>query len=181
MKQIKVTLKAVAFAVTMATAGMANAVTTNIGTIAPGTTFSDYISVPRLGIFEDLYTFSLLTTGAGDVTRTITYTIDEAFNNALSGFNGLTRGLFNSSNTEVAWSSFDAGTQKYSYTNLGAGDYYFKVAGEGWRAADYIDAPRYNASLNISAAPVPEPQTYAMLLAGLGILGTVMRRRSQSL
>jgi hypothetical protein len=33
------------------------------------------------------------------------------------------------------------------------------------------------AGVTISAAPVPEPQTYAMLLAGLGLLGYAARRR----
>jgi len=28
-------------------------------------------------------------------------------------------------------------------------------------------------------APVPEPQTYAMMLAGLGLMGFVARRRKQ--
>jgi len=31
--------------------------------------------------------------------------------------------------------------------------------------------------LNVSTAPVPEPETYAMMLAGLGMLGFVARRR----
>jgi hypothetical protein len=31
-----------------------------------------------------------------------------------------------------------------------------------------------------SLAPIPEPETYAMMLAGLGLLGTVVRRRHQS-
>ena len=30
----------------------------------------------------------------------------------------------------------------------------------------------------IAAAPIPEPETYAMLLAGLGLMGAVVRRRS---
>ena len=29
----------------------------------------------------------------------------------------------------------------------------------------------------VSAQPVPEPETYAMLLAGLGLIGTVVKRR----
>jgi hypothetical protein len=29
------------------------------------------------------------------------------------------------------------------------------------------------------SVPIPEPETYAMLLAGLGLLGVVARRRKQ--
>jgi hypothetical protein len=37
----------------------------------------------------------------------------------------------------------------------------------------------YRISVGINAIPViPEPQTYALLLAGLGLLGFAMRRRS---
>lgn len=181
MKQLSVPLKAVGFAVAMAAAGMANATTYNLGTISPGTTFSDYFSHARLGVFEDTFTFKLLHSGEANDTRTLTYTIDDAFNQAVSGFNGLTRGLFSAAtDTEVAWTSVNAMSQQYFYTGLAAGEYYFKVSGEGWRAADHIDAPKYNALINISAAPTPEPQEYAMLLAGLGILGTVIRRRSNN-
>ena len=31
------------------------------------------------------------------------------------------------------------------------------------------------------AAPIPEPETYAMMLAGLALLGVVARRRKQKL
>ena len=33
---------------------------------------------------------------------------------------------------------------------------------------------------NVSVSPVPEPETYAMLLAGLGLLGFLARRRKES-
>ena len=38
----------------------------------------------------------------------------------------------------------------------------------------------YGGVLNLNLAPVPEPETYGMLLAGLGILGFLARRRKQS-
>lgn len=179
MKQLSFSLKAIAVAVTLASSVAANAATHDIGTVAPGTTFSQYFSVPHLGVFEDFYTFSLQTEGKSDVTRTITFTIDDALTQARSGFNDLTRGLYDAAtNMQIPWNSFDATAQRYFYNTLAAGNYYFRVAGEGWRDADFITPPRYNAMVNISAA-VPEPQTYAMLLAGLGILGTVIQRRSR--
>jgi len=35
-------------------------------------------------------------------------------------------------------------------------------------------------NLTINAAPVPEAETYAMMLAGLGLLGLAARRRKSS-
>ena len=32
-------------------------------------------------------------------------------------------------------------------------------------------------NISVVAAPVPEPETYAMMLAGLGLMGTIVRRR----
>ncbi len=40
-------------------------------------------------------------------------------------------------------------------------------------------SPIYEVRLNGIAAPVPEPETYAMLLAGLGMIGAVARRRDR--
>lgn len=38
----------------------------------------------------------------------------------------------------------------------------------------------YGGTFNLNLAPVPEPETYGMMLAGLGILGFLARRRKQS-
>lgn len=46
---------------------------------------------------------------------------------------------------------------------------------DSWNGdADYDD---FVVGVNFVAAPVPEPETYAMLLAGLGLLGMSVRRR----
>lgn len=42
------------------------------------------------------------------------------------------------------------------------------------KATTYVD---FNVSISASPVAVPEPETYAMLLAGLGIVGMVARRR----
>jgi hypothetical protein len=37
-----------------------------------------------------------------------------------------------------------------------------------------------NGNLMIAAAPVPEAETYAMMLAGLGLVGFMVARRRQA-
>lgn len=58
-----------------------------------------------------------------------------------------------------------------SASKLASGAYYFQVSGlaSGTEGGKYLFAA--------STAPVPEPETYAMMLAGLGLLGFVGRRR----
>lgn len=44
-------------------------------------------------------------------------------------------------------------------------------------AVSWTNAANYHQFDNINVAAVPEPETYAMLLAGLGLLGAAARRR----
>jgi hypothetical protein len=46
-------------------------------------------------------------------------------------------------------------------------------------AAAYSDKKVISAQFVVNVPGVPEPETYAMLLAGLGIVGTIARRRSK--
>jgi len=61
-----------------------------------------------------------------------------------------------------------------SGSNLSAGDYYLLVSGNmvSNTAASFGGA--------VMLAPVPEPETYGMMLAGLGVLGFLARRRKQA-
>lgn len=68
-----------------------------------------------------------------------------------------------------AFDSFDVG----SY-NLGAGNHTLSFVNAS--GTYYLD----NFSVSVTAAPVPEPETYAMMLAGLGALGFMARRRRAS-
>ena len=42
-----------------------------------------------------------------------------------------------------------------------------------------IDDRIWNGNIHYSLSAVPEPETYAMMLAGLGLLGFAARRRKQ--
>lgn len=44
----------------------------------------------------------------------------------------------------------------------------------------YVDFALTGLTLVDASAPIPEPETYAMLLAGLGLVGAAVRRRKQS-
>jgi hypothetical protein len=55
---------------------------------------------------------------------------------------------------------------------LSTGSYFYKVEGN---VAQGAFAGLY--TITSTLAPVPEPETYAMLLAGLGAVGFMARRR----
>jgi hypothetical protein len=89
-----------------------------------------------------------------------------------------------------AVASFDGLRNNFSFGN--AASYFYVIPWSNPVVSDAAQAftPRtgyvnyyngnYNASnWHVAAVPVPEPETYAMLLAGLGLMGFVARRRKQ--
>ena len=62
----------------------------------------------------------------------------------------------------------------YSFSNLLSGNYTLKASGT-------VANGGFNLLItNYTVTPVPEPETYAMLLAGLGVMGAIARRRSKT-
>ena len=120
--------------------------------------------------FSDRFNFT--TSVMGDLTADL-FSISGNPRNGLditgfslySGSGELLGGTQLSTGATDAWS--------LSYDNLAAGSYYVMVNGSVLSNA----AGKYYA--NIALAPVPEPETYAMMLAGLGLLGFTARRRKQ--
>jgi hypothetical protein len=75
------------------------------------------------------------------------------------------------------------GIVSHTFTNLAAGDYSVFVGGSDYLAQE-ISNPniltKYGVTGTLAVSAVPEPETYAMLLAGLGLMGAIVRRRNQS-
>lgn len=72
--------------------------------------------------------------------------------------------------TSTGWSSFSLNA-----LNIGAGSHTLSFAGTNPTSA--FDTTAFVDNVSMTVSPVPEPGTYAMLLAGLGLLGLVARRR----
>ncbi|NRR32503.1 PEP-CTERM sorting domain-containing protein [Oxalobacteraceae bacterium] len=116
--------------------------------------------------------FSFLTTGWTNVDMLLTSTSTKATN----GLNLTGLGLYNSANVQIA-----AGVQmltgvqdKWAIAapHLTAGNYYFKILGNvvGNTGGSF-------AANGHVVSTIPEADSYAMLLAGLGLIGFVARRR----
>lgn len=65
-------------------------------------------------------------------------------------------------------------------TGFGLGHaYYSTIPGQGWQVP-FSGNGFLSLQYSAVTAPVPEPEQYAMLLAGLGVIGAVARRRKQA-
>jgi hypothetical protein len=64
----------------------------------------------------------------------------------------------------------------FSFHKVAAGNYLVKASGD-------LSGPAFLPGLaivgiNYAVTPVPEPESYAMILAGLGLMGGIARRRA---
>lgn len=160
-------------------AGMVSAMATNLYSIgdltARGDTgYAESFSFSSPG-FDDMFTFTI----AGGVNDFSTFNSKLSLkpNQQLSSFEGQLTGP---SFSQTLLSIFTPGgggsptVQGLGYEGpLGAGDYTLSLKGTASRSGSY--------AVQLLAAPIPEPETYAMLLAGLGVIGTIaVRRRNRA-
>lgn len=119
-------------------------------------------------------------TEVGGATTNIAGTADVSFDGGpattiagLSGFvitataPGYLAGYF-SSTTSVPVGGF---------TSLDISNTSLTLSASGGTFSNIVSSPQNKLEYSFSATPVPEPETYAMLLSGLGALGWLVRRR----
>ena len=139
----------------------------DLGTLSNTTAFSNSDITPS---FDDIFKFKL---GSGNtaVLGGIVGNADDATLtfNLQTGNNGTT---WSPINPLTLTPNSDTGAFSFSQTvsGLTAGEtYWFRLSGASTGGA-----------YTITLAPVPEPESYAMLLAGLGLMGFIARRRKSN-
>jgi len=126
------------------------------------------------GSFADYFLFNL--SPAATVTSTAVANNNLNFLNIAQGqyslWNDGGDGVGGAVDTLMAQFSFNGTTgSTFNSVVLPSGGYFYKIEGNanGLAGGLYV--------LTSTLAPVPEPETYAMLLAGLGVIGFIARRR----
>lgn len=145
-------LKSIVAAVTLVLAGTSSfAATVPLGTL---TDDPSLVGGSGTGLFGLDYSFSLA-----------------SLSDVFGGVSAFKPGVFTAvtiSNGSLNWTDSDA-TDGFSFSGLSAGSYTLHISA--------FSATKAPIAGYISASPVPEPETYAMMLAGLGALGFLASRR----
>lgn len=125
------------------------------------------------GTFTNNYVTDVIVTGLSNVTGSFDYLLSATgASGALyvgSAVTGLTTSLYLGNALQGTSTGLN-----YSFSNLLSGTYTLKASGT-------VANNGFNVLINsYTVTPVPEPETYAMLLAGLGVMGAIARRRSKT-
>jgi hypothetical protein len=152
---------------------------TNLGNFGAPTMWSESFSVSGTGTIQHSLAFTItenLYAGSGvfDIPLEIPF---GSFTLSILNINGLTAEIFDSSNTSYA-TFVQAGDADHltlpTATYFAADNYTLKIGGTatGTNGAMYTIAA--------VTAPVPEPEAWAMLLAGLGLVGLRVRQKAKA-
>ena len=119
-----------------------------------GKSFSDYLKVTFLGQRD------LSATVSGTSTKSISFSKFDLYDGKKKTL--LAKGDISNTRPKLAFGGLESSGAK--------GDYYLFIKG--------ISSGKggYNGSVALTS-PVPEPETYGMMIAGLGLMGFVARRR----
>lgn len=152
-------MKHLVAAAALAAAGSAMAATYDAGVLVSGSPQSLTYAVSGTGSFSDVINFDIAAASTGQVNA-VTFTLFPFVQNPITG---LTLSLYDGANLLTAVNGV--------YTLAAGTNYSFHVGG----TSNFSGV--YSVNYQLAAAPVPEPASIALTLAGLGVVGLVAARR----
>lgn len=182
MKSFNLKALTVALGLTVFSVGaQAGVLTFSSGVANFGNNFADNVA------FSDVFTFSVANNTVGSFSATVSAgyftfpNVGQVWGVDITNFS-LT-GPVNAAGTGVEspipFTSFLADNWTISTTNLTAGNYSLTVTGTALPVSVFpvSAATGYGGKAYLEVSAVPEPETYGMMLAGLGLMGFVAARR----
>lgn len=175
MNKNKLHLHTLALAVLFAASSMASATapqgpgTVTLTNTAGNLWTASIGNTPIVGMFTDIFTFTNPVTTGSTAYGTLV-------NTSVSGWSNVTFTSADLNGIPLLTGAIPAGPMTFNVATLLSssvtGPLILTVHGTS-------NGGSYGGDINVLMAPVPEPQTYGMMLAGLGILAMLTRRRKQ--
>ncbi|MDP1928796.1 MAG: FxDxF family PEP-CTERM protein [Thiobacillus sp.] len=148
-----------------------------LGAFGAPTTYADAFSVATAGTINHSLTFGITTplyagSGVSDIPLSVSF---GSFTLTVTNINNLSAAIYDGSNNLYATFT-SAGNPDYltlpATSYFGVDNYTLKIGGTA--------TGTYGGLYSIAAVtvPVPEPETWAMLLVGLGLVGLRLRQKA---
>jgi len=132
---------------------------------------------PAGGSFSDLVVGSIYVSSLSDLTGNFFGASSVAFTFPFPVTLTLGSITFTSGTVGALSGDLDSSAAGFSFKNVAMGNYIVKATG-------YVTGGQYPGlslvAANYTITPVPEPESYALFLAGLGLVGTIARRRMKA-
>ena len=132
------------------------------------------------GSFLDTFTFTLpVDDDLGSVTVANDLTLGGSQTKITGGYVNLFEGTFGDATPDTLKLSYTfdgtTGSITHHVGGLFAGPFYYQIGGDATGSSGGL----YTLTSHFTPqSPVPEPETYGMLIAGLGLMGFIARRRA---